>query len=106
MIKPFLLLILTTLSFSQDTLRLVADEWLPFTGSNSERGFMVDVLDSVFSPHNVVVEYETTPWNRALGLVKEGQRDAVAGLLIQEEPSLLVGTKGLGKNLNLKKSLT
>lgn len=74
--------------FASETIRISAEEWLPFSSANLKyNGLMCRIITEAFALENVSVEYGFFPGARALLLVKNGEWDAVGGWTPTEERS-------------------
>ncbi len=66
-----------SLSVQAERLILVGDEFCPYNckDSGDYQGYMVDVLQRIFSEHGYTVEYHLVPWSRAIKMVVAGDAD-------------------------------
>ena len=66
---------------SDTIVRLISDEWCPFTclESSENRGLIVDVAEAAFKEVGHEVVYEVSPWARAIREVQNGRVDALLG---------------------------
>lgn len=73
-----------------ETLSIRADSRFPLNGEpGSERpGFAVEVLERIFSPHDIELDYQLADWSRSLEMVRDGQADCVVGAYKSESPGL------------------
>ena len=83
-------LALTTAAWagSDDTqvIRLVADEWPPFSGANLPRqGLSLDVVSTVLETAGYQVETEVVPWARIMDGARRNEFDAVGSLFYDPE---------------------
>jgi len=83
--KTLFALILFILSFTQAgtaaTIVLVADAWPPFNNAANEKdkGYIVDIAETVFNRHGHKVEYRVMPWKIAVELTRKGVYDGLVG---------------------------
>ncbi len=75
------LLNLSVVGVSAETLRLRADQWMPYNGDpKAERpGFVVELAKAIFEPKGISVDYQTMPWADALTAARAGKIDGVIG---------------------------
>lgn len=82
------LLNFTLKSLANETIRVAAEEWSPFSSLDLKyNGLMCRIITEAFALENVTVEYGFFPGARALQLVKNGEWDAVGGWTPTEERS-------------------
>ncbi len=79
-------------------LRVRADAWLPFNGNpEAERpGYVVEILQAVFEPRGVKVNYETMGWAESLAAARAGKVDAVIGANQEEAEGLVMPKESVG----------
>lgn len=63
------------------TVKLIADEWCPYTCKDSvkDKGLMVDVATAAFKAVGMEVTYKSSSWSRAIREVDNGGHDALLG---------------------------
>ena len=67
-------------------IRLVADEWPPFSGANLPRqGMSLDVISAVFRRAGYTVETDVVPWARIMDGARRSEFDAVGSLFYDPE---------------------
>ncbi|MBT8154122.1 transporter substrate-binding domain-containing protein [Epibacterium ulvae] len=77
---------LPTLS-SAETLKIVADEWPPFSGASlPSKGISLDVICEVLKRAGYQVETEVVPWARIMNGATSGQYDVIGSLFF--DPAL------------------
>jgi polar amino acid transport system substrate-binding protein len=85
---------------SEEERRLIvaADEWCPYncTPGSAEPGYLIEVLEAVFAPLGVRVEYRTMPWKRALLSTQRGAIDAAVGAVRGNYADNIIGEQSLG----------
>ena len=71
---------------SQEPLRVVADEWPPFSGENLPgRGISIDVITEVLTRAGYSVESEILPWARIMAQARTDTFDIVGSLFADPE---------------------
>ncbi|MBF0205913.1 MAG: transporter substrate-binding domain-containing protein [Oligoflexia bacterium] len=84
------MLALNPCAFTAETLSIRADVWMPYNGEPAgDVGYMVEVLKKVYSEFNVVIDYQTMPWARAIKEVRDGNFDAVIGAYKMDVPDFV-----------------
>ncbi|WP_425041047.1 substrate-binding periplasmic protein [Primorskyibacter sp. S187A] len=79
-------LCLMPLSGWAETLRVVADEWPPYSGAElPERGLAMDVVSSVLERAGYGVETRILPWARIMGETEAGEFEVVGTMFFNEE---------------------
>jgi polar amino acid transport system substrate-binding protein len=80
-ILVFFLLLITNDAMAQETVHLRADYWAPYNGepASEHPGFLIDIARAVFEPYHIEIDYEVTPWSRAVREVERGAADGVVG---------------------------
>lgn len=93
-----LCLSLAAWSSAAETLRIGADQWMPFNGeAQAERpGYVVELLRKIYAAEGVVVDYRVVPWADALGQAAKGELDAVIGANLTEAAKLRVPQEEVG----------
>lgn len=72
---------LASLPVSAEPLRIVADEWPPFSGEQlPNKGISLDVISQVLSRAGYEVETEVVPWARIMDGASEGRYDVIGSL--------------------------
>ncbi len=88
-------------SFYADTIKLAADEWMPFNGDGkTETGYMIDIAKIVFEKAGYTLSYEVTPWARAIEETRGGNYDAIIGAYKSDAPDFIFpeNEQGFGGN--------
>lgn len=71
---------------SQETIRVVADEWPPFSGEALPgKGISIDVITEVLTRAGYRVESEILPWARIMGEARSGNFDVIGSLFSDPE---------------------
>ncbi|MCR8922867.1 transporter substrate-binding domain-containing protein [Dasania sp. GY-MA-18] len=78
-------------SAANEVVRLVADEWCPFTCAYTQapQGIGVDIARKIFEDRGYQVTYHTATWDEAKRMVSEGEADILIGTVRAETPDLL-----------------
>ncbi len=78
-------------------IRLVSDEWCPYTCSEhaTNRGLMVDIVTEIMEPQGFLIEYNVMPWSRAKNYVTNGRADVALGISKVTTDNLLVNNEAL-----------
>lgn len=73
--------ILISSNIVAETLSIRADSWYPINGNpdDANPGYMIEIAKEILTPKGVTVDYQITPWARALVSVRNGERDCVVG---------------------------
>ncbi|MCX4029813.1 transporter substrate-binding domain-containing protein [Endozoicomonas sp. SM1973] len=80
------ILLFIPFGFSEDKIRIAADEWPPYSSKNLKfEGVMHRIITEAFSLSNIEVEYGYFTGARALDLVKRGRWDATGGWTPSDE---------------------
>lgn len=81
-----------------ETIKISADPWCPYTcdSKDPKPGFMIELAQMIFKPHNIQIVYQNTNWARALKEAKDGAIDGVAGAMPSEAPELVYPKMPLG----------
>lgn len=84
------------------TLTIRADEWCPYncTPDSDKPGYMIEVLQAIFEPQGVAVEYANMPWARALDSVGKGRFAAVVGAGATEAEGFVYPSEPFGFSAN------
>lgn len=74
-----------------DTIVVAADQWCPYNcDPNSDTpGYVIELLDIIFSAHGHTIKYITLPWKRALEDTRAGIINAAVGAIPKEAPDLI-----------------
>lgn len=90
---------LITAATAQPTVRLCADQWMPYNGdpADPKPGYVIELARTVFEPQGIKVEYETMPWEDALAAVKAGERSGAIGANKQEGDGMTVPSESIGE---------
>lgn len=85
-------------SSAAETLRIGADQWMPFNGEpQGERpGYVVEILRKVYAAEGITVDYRVVPWADALSQAAKGELDAVIGANLTEAAKLRVPQEEVG----------
>ncbi len=87
--------------FSQGTILLQADYWMPFNGDGvGETGYILDLAREIFNPLGYTVEFQLVPWSRAIAQVREGQANGVVGALADDAEGFVFPSEEQGISMN------
>lgn len=77
-----------------------ADRWCPYNCEPGTKapGYVVEILQRVFELDGVTLNYQITPWDRAIKNAREGKAAAVIGASANDahERNLLIGKEPIG----------
>ena len=78
-------------SGSPSVLSVAADEWFPVNGqpASDHPGFAIEILEAIFEPLGIDVDYRLSGWSRSLEMARNGQVDCVIGAYHGDAPALL-----------------
>ena len=81
-----------------DTILLKSDTWCPYNCALDAKlpGYTIEIARKIFEKAGHKLEYEITPWSRALKLVKEDDITAVVGVTRNEAPELIFPEQEFG----------
>jgi len=73
------------------TITVAADEWCPYNCApdSDSPGYVIELLERIFSEHGIAVKYITLPWKRTLEDTRTGSLNAVVGVVRKEAPELI-----------------
>lgn len=76
--------------FSQ-VLSIRADEWCPYNcdPSGKEKGYVIEILESMASKHQLKLDYQIMPWSRSLNEARSGKVDMVIGAVDGDREGLI-----------------
>jgi polar amino acid transport system substrate-binding protein len=85
-------------SADEGRLIVAADEWCPYNCApgSAKPGYLIEVLEAVFAPLGVQVEYRTMPWKRTLLSTQRGEIDAAVGAVRGNHADNIIGAQSLG----------
>ena len=83
---------------AQSTVRLCADQWMPYNGdpADPKPGYVIELARTVFEPQGIKVEYDVMPYEEALAAVKEGRRSGAIGANKEEAEGLTLPAEPIG----------
>lgn len=78
---------------------LVADEWCPYNCAqeDAQPGYVIDLLQAIFTQAGMPATYLVTPWTRAIRMVEQGKADLLVGTTPEITPHLLLSLP-IGEN--------
>ncbi len=97
-ILVFALLMVCCVSYAGEKFTVRADVWMPYNGEpGSDRpGYGIEVLNAIFAPLNIEVDYQTMPWNRAVADARKGDFDSLVGAGIRDAEGFIFPTEKMG----------
>jgi len=102
--KKTILLIISLISTNlyADIIEVRADNWCPYNcGENdSNKGFMIDVLEEILSKDGHTVNYKELNWARSLQEVRDGKITAVVGATEDDKEGLILSETAIGESVN------
>jgi len=74
-----------------DTITLVADPWMPYTGDEDggESGFMVEFAQEILGKAGHEVVYKVIEWEKAIEAVREGKFNGLVAAAEEEAPGFV-----------------
>lgn len=101
-LSPLFLLLLLALPVHADTITIRADLWPPFNGAPNDlkRGYMIDVLQEIYTPLGHKIDYQLLSWDESLKAVRNGEFNAVVGASVDDAPDFVFPQKSFGLNGN------
>ena len=72
---------------SERVVHVVSEPWPPYIidDGNTKGGIEHQIAQEVFQLMGYSMKYDSLPWKRAIGMVKDGQADAILGIFETEE---------------------
>ena len=85
-----------------DTITIVADPWMPYTGEEGGEnpGFMVEFAMEILGKSGHEVVYKAMDWDKALEEAREGKFDGVVATDEEESPGFIFPKNELGMMTN------
>jgi polar amino acid transport system substrate-binding protein len=80
------------------TVRLRADQWMPYNGDPAAAtpGYVVELARLIFGPRGIQVDYQTMPWTDALKAAGAGEIEGVIGANPPEAKGLVLPAEPIG----------
>lgn len=91
-----LLLLTATPVLSLEVISMGSDEWLPYVGTQENRGYMIEVADAIFEKQGIKIQINSYPWARIIHLVRKGGLNAAPGMQKNQAPDFIIPTEPLG----------
>lgn len=81
-----------------DVLTIRADAWYPMNGDPHapNPGYMIDLAKVILEPEGIEVEYQISPWKRAVYVALSGNIDCIVGATTEEAKGLLLPKQSWG----------
>lgn len=91
----------SSLVFGQ-TISVRADVWMPYNGeAGSEKpGYGIELLNEIFKPRGIEIDYQNMPWNRAIEDTRIGKFDCIIGAGKRDAEDFLFPQESMGFSLN------
>lgn len=95
-------MIFTTGLATAATITVRADSWPPYNDEpkSSKPGYMIEIIEEIFSSQGHEIDYQLMPWPRSLDSVRKGNYDAVVGTDPAESPDFVYPANPLGVSHN------
>ncbi|HEY0945076.1 MAG TPA: transporter substrate-binding domain-containing protein [Opitutaceae bacterium] len=80
-----------------DTIRVRADEWMPYNGdpTAAQPGYFIEILREIYTP--AAIDYEQMAWVDALKQAEDGAIDCVIGASRAEAARLVLPRESIGR---------
>lgn len=74
-----------------ETLTIRSDSWYPINGNPDDKnpGYMIELAKEILTPYKIDVDYQISPWARALVSVRNGVHDCVVGAYVSDAPDFI-----------------
>ncbi|SMF08932.1 substrate-binding periplasmic protein [Pseudobacteriovorax antillogorgiicola] len=84
------------------TLEVRADPWCPYTcdDESEKKGYMIELLKTIFEPQGLKVSYSNLSWKRALDSTRKGRYNAVVGAFRSDAPDFVFPESHAGISRN------
>jgi len=84
-------------SLSNESLIISSIDWCPqLCDNDSQRGYVMDIVDAIFKDSPYTLEVENFPWTRAIRLVENGRSHALLAPTREEAPNLKFPEQEIG----------
>ncbi len=89
-------------SVQADTVTLVSDPWMPYTGEegSDENGFMIDIARETLGAAGHTVVYKSMDWDKAIEETRTGKFNAIVGAGKSEAPDFVFPANDQGQSIN------
>lgn len=82
----------------KSTIRIAAIDWCPQICPNSlQKGYVLDIVESVYSPDRFELDIQFFPWSRAIKVVRDGTFHVLLSPAKDEAPDLIYPHRSVGK---------
>jgi polar amino acid transport system substrate-binding protein len=83
---------------SAETLRIRADNWMPFNGDpeGEQPGYVVEIAKAIFEPQGITVDYQIMTWADALKAARGSEIEAVIGANAKEAEGMILPVSPIG----------
>ncbi|MFZ4126080.1 MAG: substrate-binding periplasmic protein [Rickettsiales bacterium] len=77
---------------------IAADTWCPYNcnANLDQQGYVVDITKAIFEPKGITVNYEITPWTRAVKQTRKGKYTAIIGATTSEGKGFIFPREMIG----------
>jgi polar amino acid transport system substrate-binding protein len=89
-------LLMAAPALSQEVISMGSDEWLPYVGTQENRGYMIEVADAIFAKQGIKIQIRSYPWARILHMVRKGSLHAAPGMQKHQAPDFIIPNEPLG----------
>tara|TARA_R110002049_G_scaffold99587_5_gene242427 strand:+ start:727 stop:1497 length:771 start_codon:yes stop_codon:yes gene_type:complete len=103
LLRPCLLgFALISSSLLAETLTIRSDRWYPINGDPNDTapGYMIEIAKEILTPKNITVDYQISPWARAIVKAKQGRIDCIVGAYKSDVPNFLFPELAWGMDQN------
>ena len=84
-------------SLSNESLIISSIDWCPqLCNKDSQRGYVMDIVDAIFKGSPYTLEVQSFPWTRAIRLVENGRSHALLAPTREEAPNLKFPEQEIG----------
>lgn len=85
------------------TLTVVADSWCPYNCNpkGDHRGYIVEILQTIFEPAGYQIKYELIPWTRAIVGTRNSKYDMIIGAYRSDAPDFIFPKNPVGASQNV-----
>jgi polar amino acid transport system substrate-binding protein len=90
---------LSTLAASAESIKLRADAWMPYNGTEKDNppGFAIELAKEIFETKGIKVDYTTMPWTDALAAGRAGTIDGIIGAAPAETEGMIKPEEPIGE---------
>jgi len=96
LISSIVLMMVAAPAWSQQIMTMGSDEWLPYVGTQKDRGYMIEVADAIFEKRGIKIQINSYPWPRILHMVRKGSLNAVPGMQKNQASDFIMPDEPIG----------